>query len=363
MPKSVYIHIPFCRQICTYCDFCKFYYNKKWIKDYLRALKKEIKENYKGEKITTLYVGGGTPSALDEEELKELFEVISSFNLNETFEFTFECNSEDLTKEKLTLFKENRVNRLSIGVQTFNKNLQKKLNRKLNLNNLKNAFKFFDNINLDLMYALPEQTINELKSDIDLLLDLNPKHISLYSLIIEPNTMLYIENTKEINEDIQREMYDYLCEALESKGYSHYEISNFCQNGYESKHNLTYWNNNEYYGFGVGASGYVDGVRYENTRSISKYIQGKFILTKEKINKQRCLEDEFMLGLRKIKGINKNKFYQKFHKNITEIKEVQQLLEKGYLKEDSKQLFINPDYIYVSNEIIENFINIDLLVH
>jgi len=363
MVKSVYIHIPFCNQICTYCDFCKFYYNKKWIKKYLGALRQEIEKTYKGEKITTLYVGGGTPSALDVDELKELFKIIGSFNFDDTFEFTIECNSEDLTKEKLMLFKENMVNRLSIGVQTFNEKILKKLNRKADYNKIKTAFELFDNINLDLMYALPEQTLNDLEKDIDLVFELNPTHISLYSLIIEPNTVLYIEKQKESCEELQRNMYDYLCKRLSDKGYCHYEISNFCKENYVSKHNLTYWNNDEYYGFGLGASGYVNKARYENTRSINKYIKGEFVLNVENIDKQRCVEDEFMLGFRKINGINKKEFKQKFKTNITDIKIVNDLLKKKYLLENDKQIFINPDYIYVSNEIIEKFIDSDLLVH
>ena len=363
MAKAVYIHIPFCNQICTYCDFCKFYYNKKWVKEYFEALKREIKKTYKGEKITTLYVGGGTPSALDVSELKELFQIISSFNLSNAIEFTFECNSEDLTEEKLKILKKYKVNRLSIGVQTFNKTMLKTLNRKISLNNLKKAFTMFDNINLDLMYALPNQSLKDLKKDIDAALKLNPTHISLYSLIIEPNTVLYIKNQEELDENIQKHMYDCLCEKLSYNGYFHYEISNFCKSGYESKHNLTYWNNDEYYGFGLGAAGYINGIRYENTRSIKKYIDGDFILNKEKINKQRCMEDEFMLGFRKINGINKIDFNKKFNTHVTDIKIVNELIEKGYLKENEKQLFINPDYIYVSNEIIEKFIDCDLPVH
>lgn len=363
MINAVYIHIPFCTQICTYCDFCKFIYNEKWIKEYLRALKKEIKQRYKNEKISSIYIGGGTPSALKIEDLKELFEIISSFNLNDNVEFTIECNTEDLTKEKLELFRKNDVNRLSIGIQTFNKKMLEKLNRKLNLNNLKLAFEMFDNINLDLMYALPNQNIEDLKKDISEVLKFRPKHISFYSLILEENTILYINKIKEIDDDIQREMYEYICDELNVHGYNHYEISNFAKDGYESKHNLVYWNNENYYGFGLGAFGYINNIRYENTRSINKYLNGNYILEKEVIDLNRKLEDEFMLGFRKINGINKKNFYEKYKIDIKNIEIVKDLLIKNILSETTENIFINKKYIYVSNEILEKFINSDLLVH
>lgn len=361
--NSVYIHIPFCTNICSYCDFCKFYYNKKWIKEYLMALKNEINERYKGEEIKTLYIGGGTPSSLDIPELEELFKIIGSFKLSKQIEFTIECNSEDLSFEKLEIFKKNKINRLSIGIQTFNKKLLKQLNRTLNIEGIKLAFNTFDNINLDMIYAEPGQTLDMLKKDLKKVLDLNPKHISLYSLIIESNTIMYINKTKEISEEEQSEMYNYIKEKLKKQGYIHYELSNFAQKGYESKHNLVYWNNQEYYGFGLGASGYIDNFRYTNTRSINKYNEGKYTLEKEKIDKQRKIEDEFMLGFRKIKGINKKDFYNKFKIDIKSIEEVSKLLKQNILVDDGENIFIKENYLYVSNEIIQKFINLDLLVH
>jgi len=363
MIKTVYIHIPFCTHICTYCDFCKVLYNEKWIKEYLRALKKEIHKKYKGEKISSIYIGGGTPSALEIEDLKELFDIISSFNLNKKIEFTIECNTEDLTKEKLELFKKNNINRLSIGIQTFDEKHLKTLNRSLNLNNLKLAFEMFDNINLDLMYALPNQKLCELKEDIKKVLELKPKHISLYSLIIEENTVLYINKTKEVEDEIQRKMYDYICKIFKEYGYNHYEISNFAKTDYESKHNLVYWNNEKYYGFGLGASGYIENIRYENTRNFNKYIDGNYVLDEENIDLNRKIEDEFMLGLRKVNGINKKDFYKKYNFDIKNIEIVKNLLDKKVLFETKENVFINPKYIYVSNEILEKFINYDLLVH
>ena len=275
MVKSVYIHIPFCKNICTYCDFCKMYYNENWIDKYLESLDNEIKENYKNEKISTLYLGGGTPSCLPVIYLKKLFKIIDKINLDNNYEFTIECNIEDITEEKLKLFTLNKVNRLSIGIQSFNNKILKYLGRNYNSDiidkKIKLAKKYFDNINIDLIYAVKNQTIKDLKDDIDRFLKLDISHISCYSLMIENNTILSNNNEKYIDEDLDRNMYDLICGKLKEK-YNHYEISNFAKKGYESKHNLSYWNNNEYYGFGLSASGYINNIRYTNTKNLSKYI-------------------------------------------------------------------------------------------
>jgi len=360
--KSVYIHIPFCDTICSYCDFCKFLKNDEWIEKYLISLEKEINTNYKGEILDTIYIGGGTPSCLNEEELTRLFNIIKVLNKNKKNEFTFECNIENITKDKLKLLYKNGVNRLSIGVQTFNEKYLSFLNRKHTKEEIIEKIKLakeigFKNINIDLIYGLPNQTIDELKNDIEEFLKLNITHISTYSLIIEPNTKLYIEEIKNIDDNLDYEMYKLICNKLQEKGYNHYEISNFSKKGYESKHNLTYWNNDNYYGFGLGASGYIDNVRYDNTRNINKYLNGEYIKEYNTLDLSETLENEFILGLRKIKGINKEEFKNKYNKDIKEIEIVNKLLECNKLLEDEKNIYINSDYIYVSNDILVEFIN------
>lgn len=353
---SVYIHIPFCTHICAYCDFPKVLKNRNWIKEYLKELKKEIKQNYKGEIVGTLYIGGGTPSSLDIEDLEELFEIIKIFKLKENAEITIEANSEDLNEEKLKFLKD-KVNRLSIGIETFNQNILKKLNRKLNIDNVKKSFKYFNNINLDLMYGFNNQTIKELEDDINKIIKLNPTHISTYSLIIEPNTKLYVDNYQSIEEELDREMYETIQKKLKQANYTQYEISNFSKKGYESKHNLVYWNNNHYYGFGLGAGGYLDNKRYENTRSLTEYLKGNYKLNIHNLDKSEKIQNELILGFRKIKGINKNKFQKKYKINIENIEEVKRLLKQKLLIEDKNNIYINPKYIYTSNEILINFID------
>ena len=355
--KSAYIHIPFCKSICSYCDFCKMNYQKEWIEVYLDVLKEEIEEKYADEYLDTIYIGGGTPSCLSKEELNKLFDIIKIFNLNEEYEFTFECNVNDITEELLNILKENQVNRLSIGVESFNNNNLKLIERKhtfedalTKINLVKNYG--FNNINVDLIYALPEETLSTVKKDINQLLKLDIPHISTYSLIIEEHTKLKIKGIKEIDQDLDAKMYEYIVKKLTNNNYNHYEISNFAKKGYESRHNLTYWNNEYYYGFGLGAHGYVHGVRYENTRSFHDYLNGNYILEENILSKQQIMENELMLGLRKKKGINLNEFFNKYDINLQDVFDIKPLLKTKDLIYKNGNIFVNPSKLYVMNEIL-----------
>lgn len=359
MVKSAYIHIPFCNNICSYCDFCKLLYNKDFVKKYLDALEKEIKMHYKGEILDTIYIGGGTPSSLSIVELNELFSIIKVFKLSKEYEFTFEVNIEDITEEKLEILKENKVNRLSIGIESFNDKYLKYLGRNYTSDIISErvelAKKYFDNINVDLMYALKNESLNDLEEDIDKILKLDIKHISCYSLIIEKNTKLYIDNTKYISDDLDSDMYDLIDKKLENK-YHRYEVSNYSITSYESRHNLTYWKNNEYYGFGLGAAGYIDNIRYTNTRNLSKYISGSYERQEEVLTKEDKIKYEFILGLRLTSGINKDNFNKKYGININEIEIIKELINKGLLIDDKINIYVPKKYFYVLNDILVNFV-------
>ena len=359
MIESVYIHIPFCTQICTYCDFCKVYYNKRWINLYLDSLKNEIISRYKKEYLSTIYIGGGTPSSLDIDELNKLFEIINIFNLNDNYEFTIECNVEDITEEKLILFKKNNINRLSIGVQTFNNKYLKYLGRTytkdIALNKIKLAKKYFNNINIDLIYAIKDQTINELQQDLNILLDLDINHISCYSLMIEEHTKLYINKETQIDSDLDYKMYKLIDNNLNNK-YVHYEISNYCKKGYESKHNLKYWKNEEYYGFGLSSSGYINDTRYTNTSNLTKYLNNNNEMSIEKIDNISKIKYELILGFRLKKGINKKDFFDKYNMSIYDIDNISKLINNKYLIDDNDNIYVNSEYIYVLNDILINFI-------
>ena len=356
MIKSCYIHIPFCNNICSYCDFCKNYYNDEMVSKYLDALEKEIKDNYKKEVLDTLYIGGGTPSSLSYDNLNKLFNVLKTFKLSNDYEFTFECNFEDITDELLKLLKENKVNRISIGIQTFNNKFEDILSRTIDkdmmFENISKAKKYFDNINVDLMYAMPTESINDLKKDLINIIKLDVTHVSTYSLIIEDHTKLSIKNTKEINDDLQSNMYYMIVNELTKFGYNHYELSNFSKKGYESKHNLTYWKNERYYGFGAGASGFINNTRYDNTKSIINYIKGKTKVYEEKLNKLMLMKDEVMLNLRMTKGINKNKFYNKYKIRLEDAFNYKDLVEEELLEDDGLNFFVKKDKLFISNEVI-----------
>lgn len=354
---SIYIHIPFCKTICSYCDFCKVLYNKEWVVKYLKKLKEEIQDRYMGEKVKTIYIGGGTPSSLSLKEIEYLLTLTKLFNISNLEEFTFECNIEDINEEFLKLLKKYNVNRISIGIESFDKNKLDFMKRACDFEYAKTKIELareigFNNINLDLIYAIPEEKISTLKKDIKLLLKLNPEHISTYSLMIEDNTFLGYKKINAIPEELDAEMYEYICKKLKKYGYNHYEISNFAKDGYESKHNLVYWNNEEYYGFGCGASGYVSGVRYDNTKNLTKYLNGEYKNNENLLSDESIMEYELILGLRKTKGINIQEFYKKYKTNIQDAFPIKPLLVSGDLIYKDGYVMINPKKLYVMNEIL-----------
>ena len=360
MTTSAYIHIPFCDNICNYCDFCKRYSYPNIVNNYLEALEKDIKDNYKGEVLKTIYIGGGTPSSLTIKELTKLMKIIKLFKLDTNYEFTFECNPESVTEEKLVLLKENGINRISLGIESTNDKFLKYLGRKHDFNLVKEKIKlikkYFDNINVDLIYALPNETISDLKKDLQNIVKLNVNHVSTYSLEIHDNTILGIKKIKNINEELDSDMYNEICNYLKENNYTHYEVSNFCKDNTYSRHNMVYWKNNEYYGFGLGASGYVNNIRYDNTRSMYKYINGNKVLNAEKLNKQDKISYELILGFRLIEGINKEEFKKKYNVNLIEEYNIKELIKHGYLIDDGINVKISYDKIYIENSILENFV-------
>ena len=355
--RAVYIHIPFCKSICSYCDFCKFLYNEEWAQSYLSALKDEIYEYYEGDTVKSIYIGGGTPSSLNINDINYLFKILEVFKLSNDAEITFECNINDINSELLQTLKEKGVNRISIGIESFDQINLKLLNRKHDKNmiktNIKLVKKYFKNINVDLIYALPMENMHMLKKDISEILKLDVSHISTYSLIIEPHTVLYNKRVVPINEDLDAKMYEYICSKLSKNGYVHYEVSNFSKVGKASVHNLTYWSNQEYYGFGLGAHGFINHVRYENTRNFNKYLEKKYRLNEGLTSTIEDMENELMLGLRKLEGINIVRFEDKFGVNIFDaFPKLHKVIKDGYITLDDEMLFIKEDKIYIMNEIL-----------
>ncbi len=361
MVTSMYIHIPFCKTICSYCDFCKMFYDSKFVKKYLQSLSKEIQVSYQKESLATLYIGGGTPSCLTLEDLEILFETVDQVKLQEEYEFTFECNIDDLTSEKLLFLKKHRVNRLSIGVETVQERFLSFLKRSSSEIEVKEKIELakeigFSNINVDFMYAFPNETLSDVKHDLNFFLLLQVPHISFYSLIIEDHTYLSLQEVKEIDQDLDATMYHLIEETLEKKGYVHYETSNYAYPHFESQHNLVYWNNDEYYGFGLGASGYMKSLRYTNTRSLTHYNKGCYRLEEEEISKKENMSYEMILGLRKMEGVSLSKFQTKFGVSLLQEYDIMDLLENGFLVIEGDYIKIPKDKIYVANEVLVRFV-------
>lgn len=358
--ESLYLHIPFCKQICSYCDFCKMFYNEKFVDVYLKELEKEVKNNYKQEYLKTIYIGGGTPSSLSIDQLKYLFSITNKFNIKNKYEFTFECNISDIDEILLITLKENKVNRISIGIETINEKFYKFLNRYNNKDQIKEKInlvkKYFNNINIDLMYAFHNETIEDLNNDLNFFKELDVPHISIYSLILEKNTKLFIEKTIPIDEEIESNMYYHIINYLEGLGYNHYEISNFAKEGYESIHNLTYWNNDQYYGFGLSSGGYIGNKRYTNTRSLNNYLKENYIKEEDIITKEINMENEMILGLRKVKGVKKEDFFNKYNIQLEKKFDIINMINKNLLEDVEGYIRIPKEKLYLSNSILVNFI-------
>lgn len=354
---AVYIHIPFCKHMCAYCDFPKVLHIDSFVEDYLESLQREIETYYDGERINSLYIGGGTPSCLTKKERVKLFRILEIFNKTPDCEYTFECNPQDIDEELLDDIVSAGINRLSIGVESFDLENLKLLERAMDYEDLEKKLerirtRGITNINLDLMYAIPGEKLSTLKKDILKLLKLNPTHISTYSLIIEDHTKLKIDGKNSIDEDLDKKMYDTICEKLKKSGYVHYEVSNFSKEGYSSRHNLNYWNNGEYYGFGLGASGNKAGFRYTNTKNIHDYIAQEFRCVENLMTHKEQMDNELMLGLRKLEGIDVNLFYEKYGMNIQDVYPVKELITSKDLLYKNGFLYINPTKIYIMNEIL-----------
>ena len=370
-PSSAYVHIPFCTQICYYCDFSKVFIKNQPVDAYLEHLIQETR-SYEIGKLRTLYIGGGTPTALSAQQLAYLLtELPKIMDLSEVEEFTIEANPGDLDPDKIVVLKDSQVNRVSLGVQTFDNKMLKKIGRSHqeqdiydNIRYLKQAG--FDNISIDLIYALPGQTMDQVKENVAKAIDLDIPHMSLYSLILENHTVFMNRMRRGKlplpKEELEAEMFEYIIEELEKAGFEHYEISNFSKPGFESRHNLVYWDNAEYYGLGAGASGYVDGIRYKNHGPIRHYLEaveaGKARITEEHLTLEEKMEEELFLGLRKKTGVSKARFEEKFGVSFDQRygQVVTSLTEQGLLVPDDKQVRMTKRGLFLGDTVAEKFI-------
>ena len=372
--NCLYIHIPFCDHICSYCDFYKRIAKKDIIDKYILYLEKEIslkKDIIKNTNI--IYIGGGTPSSIGLDNLNILFSFLKKYiNFNNLIEFSIECNPKDISDSLINLFKSNNVNRISLGVQSFNNKKLRLLNRnhdkKIILNCLqllkKNDFK---NVNIDIMYGLPNDNFRLLKHDFKYLRKFNIKHVSCYSLILEPKTILYNKFLKGefslFNEDKEAKLYYKIQKHLNKLGYNQYEISNYCLENYECLYNINTWDNNNYLGIGTSASYYINNKRYTNIKNLDLYFnsldQNKICYFEEEDETiESKMYEEIMLGLRKTNGINIINFNNKYNCDIyTKYPNIMFLIKNNFLKVENNQLFIPKNKLYISNTIINKILS------
>ena len=370
-PTSAYVHIPFCTQICYYCDFSKVFIKNQPVDSYLEHLLQEF-ASYDIQKLRTLYIGGGTPTALSALQLETLLDGLTrNLDLSVLEELTIEANPGDLDEDKIAVLKDSAVNRVSLGVQTFDDKMLKKIGRSHlekdiyeNIDRLKLAG--FDNISIDLIYALPGQTMEQVKDNVAKAIALDIPHMSLYSLILENHTVFMNRMRRGKlplpKEEVEAEMFEYIIAELERSGFEHYEISNFSKPGFESRHNLMYWDNAEYYGIGAGASGYVNGVRYKNHGPIRHYLkaveEGNARITEEHLTLREQMEEEMFLGLRKKSGVSMTRFEEKFERSFDGLygEIVRDLVQQGLMQVDGDRVRMTKRGLFLGDTVAERFI-------
>ena len=370
-PTSAYVHIPFCTQICYYCDFSKVFIKNQPVDSYLEHMLEEFR-SYDIQKLSTLYIGGGTPTALSAPQLEVLLDGLTkNLDLSVLEELTIEANPGDLDADKIAVLKNSAVNRVSLGVQTFDDKMLKKIGRSHlekdiyeNIDRLKLAG--FDNISIDLIYALPGQTMEQVKENVAKAIGLDIPHMSLYSLILENHTVFMNRMRRGKlplpKEELEAEMFEYIIAELERAGFEHYEISNFSKSGFESRHNLMYWDNAEYYGIGAGASGYVNGVRYKNHGPIRHYLsaveEGNARITEEHLSQKEQMEEEMFLGLRKKSGVSMARFEEKFGRSFDGLygEIVRDLVQQGLMQIDGDRVRMTKRGLFLGDTVAERFI-------
>ena len=370
-PTSAYVHIPFCTQICYYCDFSKVFIKNQPVDSYLEHLLEEF-QSYDIQKLSTLYIGGGTPTALSAPQLEVLLDGLTkNLDLSALEELTIEANPGDLDADKIAVLKNSAVNRVSLGVQTFDDKMLKKIGRSHlekdiyeNIDRLKLAG--FDNISIDLIYALPGQTMEQVKENVAKAIGLDIPHMSLYSLILENHTVFMNRMRRGKlplpKEELEAEMFEYIIEELERAGFEHYEISNFSKPSFESRHNIMYWDNAEYYGIGAGASGYVNGIRYKNHGPIRHYLsaveEGNARITEEHLSQKEQMEEEMFLGLRKKSGVSMVRFEEKFGRSFDGLygEIVKDLVQQGLMQIEGDRVRMTKRGLFLGDTVAERFI-------
>jgi len=370
---SLYIHIPFCISKCIYCDFNSIVMKSQIVDEYLNAIENELQAINGKYSFTTVYIGGGTPTVLNEIQLSKLLNIISKyvdiFNLKE---YTIEVNPGTLNEEKILALKDSYIDRISIGIQSFNDKYLKLLGRIHTANEAKDVFlnlreKGFENISIDLIYGYPAHTLNEWKIDLRECLILGPEHISAYCLSYEQGTPLVgmtdSGKLKKLSEEEELDMYEHTNDFLGNKGYIHYEISNFAKPGKECQHNTVYWENREYIGIGAGAFSYINGERYCSIKNVKEYISAvkskkNLICFSEKLPQEKRASEILIMALRMTSGISKEEFFNRSGYNLTELfgTQLNILTQAGLINFDDEKIKLTRKGLSVADSVMMEFV-------
>ncbi len=359
--KALYVHVPFCDHICAYCDFMRCGYYEPLAEKWLLAVKREIQEK-KIEECKTVYIGGGTPSALSTSLLEQLLELLQPY-LKKSDEASIEVNADSFSDEKLALCKRYGINRISMGAQTFQTDLLKIIDRKADYATVKDAIMRIHehgihDISLDLMYGLPSQTMKMWLDDLSKAASLPITHLSLYALTIEEHSRFGRVGIQPCDPDKEADFYEKAIAYLQKQGFEHYEISNFAKNGCYAKHNLMYWHYEDFYGIGCGASGKSDHMRYDNTRNLHTYLTKGACPNRYLLNRKDEMFETVMMGLRLRKGIHKQTFYQCFKSDIHDIYRdaIQKHIQLGNLQETANELRTTYQGMLILHDILIDFL-------
>ena len=358
---ALYVHVPFCASICSYCDFSRQVYRAETADRWLAAIEAELKARADGIRPETIYIGGGTPSCLPLPQLERLLSMLDPY-AETVKEYTVECNPELRDKRVIECLASHRVNRISIGLQTADSSLLKTCGRRHDAADVKRLVDQFlacgiSNISLDLMYGLPDQTMEQLEQSIAFALSCHPRHLSLYSLTIEPNSVFGKKGIQPADPDLEADMYERICSILKAHGYLHYEISNFALPGYESKHNTSTWEYRDFLGIGYGAWGMEDHYRYTHADTLRAYLEDPLYRNVTELTEKERMFEAVMMGLRLRSGISSKRFYDQFgiHLNACYPNTISALKARGLLAESDDRLFCTEQGWPVLNSLLVEF--------
>lgn len=361
-PQHLYVHVPFCAHICGYCDFAHIVYRSETVEQWLEAIEKEIRAKQIRTDLTTIYVGGGTPTSLSVSELDRFLSLLDPY-MESVQEYTIEINPETLDEEKCQILSKHGINRASIGFETSDEKLLKLMGRSQSLSDMHACISLLrkygiHNISLDIMYSLPFQTMESLQKSVKDAVSLDPYHLSLYSLTIEENTVFDKKGYHSLDEDTEADMYEWICSFLPERGYRQYEVSNFAKNGYESRHNCAYWNYRDFYGIGCGASGKENHARYDHTKNVRDYISNPLKTEITNLSKKDEMFEMWMMSIRLKQGMDLNLFEKTFHISFLDVwrDTTEKLIRDGYLVIRNAHLCCTEKGYEIMNSLLVEYI-------